>query len=90
MKLTIAKGVTVKELVIGDGAVIKVGHGFAGSIGGVPLVISSPFVDITNDLAAITPEAMLTYVSDHAMEVEVSNAKVILSDAKELFFKLVI
>ena len=90
MKITIAKGVTVKELVIGDGAVIKIGHGFTGAIGGVPLVIPHAFCDLTADLAEVTPEAILTYVSDHATEVELSKDKVILTDTKELFFKLVI
>lgn len=90
MKITIAKGATVKELVIEDGAVIKIGHGITASVGGVPLVIPHPFCDVTADLAEITPDAILTYVSDHATEVEVTKDKVILTDAKELFFKLVI
>lgn len=85
MKITIAKGVTVKEIVLLDGTpLLKVAHGLTG------ITVPHPFCSVENDLAEVMVDANFTFITDHAIDFEISVSNVVVSDAKEIFFKLVI
>lgn len=90
MKLTIAKGSTVKEIVITfkegeDGTpLIKVGRSLTG------ISTPHPFSDVRNGFAEVVPQANFTYIAEHSLEVEVNGDACVVSSAKEVFFKLVV